>query len=74
MATATPLATELWYAALNHPLGVWITTPDKPRLLQLLYSTRKRLDDPALNRVTIKTSPRDPNGEVWLVRIPDEAA
>lgn len=62
-----PRTTALWYEALNHPLGIWIKTNDKERLMTLLYSTRKRLADPDLNHVTIKTSPRDPKGEVWLV-------
>ena len=66
-----PRATALWYDALHHPLGVWVTTPNKERLLALLYSTRKALADPALSRVTIKSSPRDPQGEVWLVRLPE---
>lgn len=65
-----PRTIALWYDALNHPLGLWVQTDNKEKLCALLYSVRRALADPALNRVTIKTSPRDPKREVWLVRLP----
>lgn len=70
MSAPSALATGLWYDALHSPRGTWITTDHKPQLLALLYKTRKQLDDPNLNRITIRSSPRDPDRELLLVRLP----
>jgi hypothetical protein len=75
MPAPSAIATGWWYDALHSPLGTYLQTPAKDQLLALLYKTRKQLDDPALSRITIRSSPRDPAGELWLVRLdPDPEA
>lgn len=57
---------EFFYAALNSPLGIIISTDDPDRCRQKLYAARRAAADPALDGVAV-TIPATPN-EVWLVK------
>ena len=55
-----------WYAALRHPLGIWLRTPEPARLSSLLYNARNAAKDPQLSTLTIRTSPLHPGQELWI--------
>lgn len=57
---------ELWYTALREPVGVSILCSDPQRLRARLYKARSDADDPQLKALMVHTSPRNPNGEVWI--------
>lgn len=57
---------ELWYAALRHPIGVSVTCSNALKFKQKLYQVRKASADPALADLMILTSPRNPDGEVFI--------
>ena len=60
----------LWLEALNEPLGIYIRTPDPPLLVKRLYLARDRCDvgvKPLIAHLQLRTSPRDPKGELWIV-------
>lgn len=56
-----------WYAALHHPLGRYLRTTDPTRLKSALYAARQAAQDPALLTLTVRTSPRDPANEIWII-------
>jgi len=58
-----------WYEALAAPLGIWITTPSPHKLKSILYAARIKAADPDLMGLEIRTSVRDPKGEVWIVKV-----
>lgn len=68
--------TPLWYAALHEPLGIYVQTPDPTRLKAMLYSARKVVTDAdpsdPISTLIIKHSPRDPKGELWIIRPPPQ--
>lgn len=69
MSRATDMLT-FWAQALAQPLGIYLTTPDPVRLKDHLYNARaaaQRQGDRAYDHLQIRTSPRDPKGELWLV-------
>lgn len=58
----------LWYAALGQPLGIWLRLRGDPaRVKSLLYAARRRLNDPSLAHLEIRTSPQDPRGTLWII-------
>jgi len=63
---------QLWLLALEHDLGVCIHTHNAETLQQLktaLYVARR--DHPnltAIRDIEVRTSPRAPQTELWLVR------
>ncbi len=67
---------SLWFRALHSPLGIYITTPDpadlRTRLNSVKHQNASDEDRHALRAISIRTSPKDPGGELWLVRTPDE--
>lgn len=58
----------LWYRALEARWGICVRVTDVKTIKNLLYQARQKLADPSLLSITINTSPRDPRGEVWLVK------
>lgn len=56
---------QLWYQALAAEKGVVVETNDREKLKQKLYAARKEAKDPALNALSIRTSPDDPN-QLWI--------
>lgn len=69
---ARALWAQFWYDALHANFGIFIKTPDAAKLKTQLYTTRRHLQDPALAQITIRTSPRDIHGEVWLIKLPNQ--
>lgn len=67
MSRARPLLQSLWYAALSHPLGVYIRTPNPLQLKSLLYSARRDCADPSLAVLQLRTSPNKELGDLWIV-------
>lgn len=63
---------HLWLLAAAEPLGLCITTPDPIALKWVLYNARTQAKARGLAEgvmdIQIRTSPRDPKGELWLVR------
>jgi hypothetical protein len=57
----------MWYSALASPHGVVIRTDDPHYTKQRLYALRKALADPALDTISIMTSPANPD-DIWLVK------
>ena len=55
-----------WRQAAAHPYGLRLRTPDVRRLTSALYSARASSREAALRAVTLRASPLDPTGEVWL--------
>ena len=63
----SPSLQSLWYAALGHPLGIYIRTPDPARLKTLLYSARRDAADPSLTTLQLRTSPKKELGDLWII-------
>lgn len=64
---------ELFYHALNEPLGVWIKSSDPLKLKYSLYIARKRAGDPTLDHLQIRTDPEHPESTLWIVN-PDPSS
>jgi hypothetical protein len=62
----------LWYSALHEKLGIFVKTPDPTRLKTLLYNERKRINDPALHSLIIRTAPNNVQSEFWIVKVSDK--
>lgn len=62
---ALPLL-EYWYSALRERFGVKFQTSDPNRLRAKLYLARKTDPNPELQRLSIITSPANPDGELWI--------
>ena len=61
---------NFWDMALAHPLGIWLTTPDPVRAKEHLYAARavaQRSGIRAYDHLQIRTSPRSPRTELWMV-------
>ncbi len=61
---------NLWYSALDEPVGKVISTNDRSFLRNRLYSLRKGANDPKLKCLGI-VFPENPN-ELWIVRHENE--
>lgn len=57
---------ELWYTALAHPIGISVTCSNTDRMKAKLYKARKDAGDERLAALMIHTSPRNPEGEVFI--------
>lgn len=57
-----------WYAALSERTGIWLRTLEPSRMTSRLYAARTAAHDPQLDALTIRTSPADPDHELWIVR------
>lgn len=64
---------ELLHLALEHPLGIAVPCSDPKLLKTRLYKARADALDPRLACITISVSRTNPDGELWIVRKPDEA-
>lgn len=64
--TATDPYLTYWRQAAAEPLGLRLHTHSPGRLTAVLYSSRARARDPALNRLTLRRSPLRPDHEIWL--------
>lgn len=58
--------TELMYQALHAEVGIIVATDNVELLRQRFYTARAK--DPLLSKISILTSPTNPNGEVWLAK------
>ena len=58
---------EIWYQALNSPIGIELQTSDLSLVRNKLYNTRAKLQDEDLASVSICESPFDPT-RLWLVK------
>lgn len=58
---------DLWYLALNEPLGLWLRTPNPHRLKYALYAARAQCGDPALDKLQVRTNPANMVDELWIV-------
>lgn len=58
---------ELWFSALNEPVGIIVTSTNRPLLIQKLYKARAEYSDPeVLAGLSICTSPTT-DTEIWIV-------
>lgn len=60
----------LWYAALASSNGVVLSVTDTTNAKAKLYQSRKASGDPDLMALQIRTSPDNPDSELWLVKGP----
>lgn len=72
MLTQTESQMELLiYEALDSERGLVIGASSVERFKQLFYRTRAKMDQrshPALRYLSIRTSPTDPRGEVFMMK------
>lgn len=66
--------TDFWFAALGSPMGIYLTTSDPVALKTQLYTARRACGSPLLEGVSIRTSPANPTGELWLVKVEASSA
>lgn len=59
---------EMWYSALATPNGVAVACSEPAPVKQALYRARAKAADPALDRLQVRTSPRSPEDEIWIVK------
>lgn len=57
---------ELWYRALQEPIGIIVPCSDPDKMKARLYVARKQAADPELQKLMIHTSPRKDRAEVWI--------
>jgi hypothetical protein len=57
---------DLWFQALDHPIGIAIETTDRLHLQRHLYAARKRAGNPMLEAIAVVMPPRQ--DEVWLCK------
>lgn len=78
MATsATQVALQYWLAAIEQPIGLGLNVSDPAAAKRQLYAARSAADPTlreSLDQFTIRTSPRNPAGELFLVRTGPPAA
>lgn len=58
---------EHWYAALRSVFGCVIRTDDPPLTIQRMYAARKKIEDPALDDLSIVRSPTAQD-ELWVLK------
>lgn len=58
---------EYWYDALASEFGIVVQVSDPDSAKQALYRARASSGDPALEGLTIKTSPFAPSSELWIM-------
>lgn len=59
---------QYWHRALSEPFGIAVKFLGEATAIKTsLYTARARANDPLLSAVTIRTSPRSPKDELWLV-------
>lgn len=59
---------NLWYQALASPYGIEVEcTPSVEAVRQKLYTLRREVRDPELDRIALCVSPFDPE-KLWLVK------
>lgn len=67
---------QILVATLNEPIGLCVATND-PRILRTrIYQVRKKMLDvqPDLKHIAVYTSPKNPEGELWLLNKGDDNA
>lgn len=57
---------EFLYAALQSEFGIAISVGDPTRAKQALYRAQRL--DASLAGLSIRTSPKNPQGELWIVK------
>lgn len=68
----TPL--EILYIALNSKIGIAVTCVNLQSAKSRLYIARKEAGDPALACLQVRTSPYNPDSEIWIVKGTQNAA
>lgn len=61
---------SFWYSALAASNGVVLSVTDVTQAKAKLYQVRKASGDPDLMALQIRTSPDNPDEELWLVKGP----
>jgi hypothetical protein len=61
---------SFWYTALAARNGVVLSVTDTTNAKAKLYQVRKLSGDPDLMALQIRTSPDNPDSELWLVKGP----
>jgi hypothetical protein len=62
------ITTRILYSALEQEIGLKVNTNDPDRAKRALNQFRREVADPALSVLQIKTSPINPQTEIWIVR------
>lgn len=58
---------QFWYDALASEVGIVIETNSRERCKQQLYAARKESGDPALEALSVETSPNNPD-QLWITK------
>ena len=57
-----------WQEAIGSPFGIGIQFEGDPGAVKTaLYTARAKANDPLFSAVSVRTSPRSPKSELWLV-------
>lgn len=59
---------EILYEALHSPIGIVVQTNNPSLAKAHLYKTRSESGDPALDCLQFRTSPFEPNSDIWIVK------
>ena len=57
------------YQAVGQDYGLLVRTNDVSRLKPLIYRTRAAMADPLLDQIQIRTSPNNPNTELFFINL-----
>lgn len=70
MTSAVDIAVQYWLQALAQPFGLGLTVSSPIRAKTQLYAAKKKLEERGtdLSNFTIRTSPRAPATELFILR------
>lgn len=59
---------EILYAALGSRFGIAVEVSDMQIAQSRLYAARARSGDPDLDKLMLRKSPYNPQGELWIIK------
>lgn len=59
---------EWWRKAYSQRFGIVLAVSDAKAAKTLLYLARQKLGDPVLADLQIRTSPDNPENELWIIK------
>lgn len=69
-AKLNPAIMQLWNAARDNPMGIWVRVTSRKDFTPVLYQQRRDYGGGQFDDYIIKAAPNDPDHEIWIVYAP----
>ena len=73
LSAIAPVCDDLFTRAVESVSGIIVATNSTERAQSMLTRYRKELGNPDYAKIGIRLSPDDPDRELWLIKIDDDA-